>query len=397
MVEPIGLTKKFRGLHPKEVDCYLDKLKQNQEEEIKELEKQLEHIREEKDQLYKRVYELQQKWASKSEEKELLDLALLRTKSIAELLLKKAAKDTEELLNEAEKKNVENKKKTIQLEEEIAVTQAQIQTLLNNLNTVFQETERTDKISTKIIQFNDIINEKKTNKDIEKESAAEEKWQEEQPITADGARADDAAKKHNIKENSHQFKKMMDKLARVLTNQEENEKERDENKEDNLKQLENSFWTEKEQKAEKETASAVELDNVLKNVSEEKKTDIPPQTTAGEEVTGADEADRKIEISEIKKEIDNIERRAPEAVKPEKEQKMPESIITSSPAISAEINNIRFKYITGKLAGQDLLDANGKPIITKGEVITSEIVARVETEGKLPELIVNMVLPGMEE
>jgi hypothetical protein len=74
-----------------------------------------------------------------------------------------------------------------------------------------------------------------------------------------------------------------------------------------------------------------------------------------------------------------------------------EDSILGSPAVAAEINNVRHKYIAGKLAGQDLTDKNGNMIIAKGEVITSEVVARVEAEGKLPILIVNMVLPGMEE
>lgn len=74
-----------------------------------------------------------------------------------------------------------------------------------------------------------------------------------------------------------------------------------------------------------------------------------------------------------------------------------EDKLAGSSAVTAQINNIRYKYISGKAAGQDLYDQDGKLIIAKGEIITSEVIGKAEAEGKLPELIVNMVIPGMEE
>lgn len=385
MVEPAGLTKTFRGLNTQEVDQYLEKLKQSQDEEIKNLEKQLENIREEKDLLYKKVYELQEKWANKSEEKELLDLALLRTKNIAELLLQKAINEVKELLDEAEKKNAHNKKKTANLEEEIAIIQTQIQSMLESLNSVFKETdnEKTSQFSNKIISFNDIMHEKKA-KDNEKENIEENIWQEEQPITADGTRVSDFTKNTNVKENNQQFKKMMDKLAKVLNNQEE-EKELEEN---NIN--ENDFGAEQDHKAEDEIASTANENEEPEN-SEITSTQVIETSSINiEETTQMRDEDKKVEIEEeIQREIDNLEKQEQTVLKDKKD--------TGSPAISAEINNIRFKYITGKIAGRDLYDPTGELIIAKGKVITSEIVARVETEGKLPELIVNMILPGMEE
>lgn len=387
MVEPVGLTKKFRGLNPKEVDPYLEKLKQSQEEEIKNLEKQLENIQEEKTLLYKKLYELQEKWADKSEEKELLDLALLRTKNIAEILLQKAASEVKELLNEAEKKNADNKKKTANLEEEIAIIEAKIQSLLDILINAYQEetviSEKTSNPSHKIIHFNDIMHEKKV-KDNEKENIEENIWQEEQPITADGTRLSDFTKNTNVKENNQQFKKMMDKLAKVLNNQEE-EKELEEK---NIN--ENDFGAEQDHKAEDEIASTANENEEPEN-SETTSTQVIETSSINiEETTQMRDEDKKVEIEEeIQREIDNLEKQEQTVLKDKKD--------TGSPAISAEINNIRFKYITGKIAGRDLYDPTGELIIAKGKVITSEIVARVETEGKLPELIVNMILPGMEE
>jgi hypothetical protein len=88
-------------------------------------------------------------------------------------------------------------------------------------------------------------------------------------------------------------------------------------------------------------------------------------------------------------------------VKPEEsydrdDEKLPDRDIPSSPALSADINQVRNKYLVGKVAGEDLLAKDGSIIIKKGSVISAETVGRAEEEGKLAELIINMVLPGME-
>jgi hypothetical protein len=68
-----------------------------------------------------------------------------------------------------------------------------------------------------------------------------------------------------------------------------------------------------------------------------------------------------------------------------------------SPAITEEIRVIRQKYIVGKIAGEDVYDSAGKLIIAKQFVITGEVVDKVDAEGKLAELIVNMIIPGLGE
>jgi hypothetical protein len=65
-----------------------------------------------------------------------------------------------------------------------------------------------------------------------------------------------------------------------------------------------------------------------------------------------------------------------------------------SEAVSAEINSIRNRYIVGKIAGEDLLDHQGRLVIAKGATISAEVVDIAEREGKLPDLIVNMQMPG---
>jgi FKBP-type peptidyl-prolyl cis-trans isomerase len=73
----------------------------------------------------------------------------------------------------------------------------------------------------------------------------------------------------------------------------------------------------------------------------------------------------------------------------------PVSPLQGSPGVSDEIRNIRYRYIVGKVAGCDLVDADGQMIIRQNETITRQIVEQAEQTGKLPELIINMQLPGV--
>ena len=68
-----------------------------------------------------------------------------------------------------------------------------------------------------------------------------------------------------------------------------------------------------------------------------------------------------------------------------------------SGALSAEIMSIRNRYIVGKIAGEDLHDADGRLIVAKSGLITAEIVDLAEKAGRLPDLIVNMKIPGDEQ
>lgn len=68
-----------------------------------------------------------------------------------------------------------------------------------------------------------------------------------------------------------------------------------------------------------------------------------------------------------------------------------------SPAIAEEIKNIRYKYIVGKIAGEDLVADDDSIIIAKKELITEATIEKAENAGKLAELIVNMQLPGMDD
>lgn len=68
-----------------------------------------------------------------------------------------------------------------------------------------------------------------------------------------------------------------------------------------------------------------------------------------------------------------------------------------SPAVASEIRQVRHRYIVGKIAGGELRDAEGQLIVAKDAVITAAVIQQAEQAGKLPELIINMILPGMDQ
>ncbi|UOF89033.1 hypothetical protein LSG31_13985 [Fodinisporobacter ferrooxydans] len=68
-----------------------------------------------------------------------------------------------------------------------------------------------------------------------------------------------------------------------------------------------------------------------------------------------------------------------------------------SHALSEEIEAVRNRYIVGKLSGIDLYDTNGQLIIGKNQSITKEVVSQADRAGKLADLIVHMLLPGMRD
>jgi hypothetical protein len=55
------------------------------------------------------------------------------------------------------------------------------------------------------------------------------------------------------------------------------------------------------------------------------------------------------------------------------------------------LENIRLKYIVGKIVGEDLVDNKGTVIAIKDSLITAELIDIALMHGKLSELILNMM------
>ncbi|WP_373230234.1 hypothetical protein [Cohnella sp.] len=98
-----------------------------------------------------------------------------------------------------------------------------------------------------------------------------------------------------------------------------------------------------------------------------------------------------VEFSEVKTSVTEEERAALLGMG---ESEQSTNISQESPGLSDEIHSIQNRYIVGKAAGDNLYAADGRLIIAKGQRITNEVVQAAEREGKLPDLIVHMVIPG---
>ncbi len=61
-----------------------------------------------------------------------------------------------------------------------------------------------------------------------------------------------------------------------------------------------------------------------------------------------------------------------------------------------DLLSLRHRYIVGKISGETILDLRGKVIIAKNETISPEVVEIAKAEGKLAELIMNMMIPDTE-
>lgn len=65
--------------------------------------------------------------------------------------------------------------------------------------------------------------------------------------------------------------------------------------------------------------------------------------------------------------------------------------------LKTRIDLARYRYIIGKIAGEDLVGNSGELIIKKNEEITNEVIEAAQRENKLSDLIINMLAQGMDE
>lgn len=63
--------------------------------------------------------------------------------------------------------------------------------------------------------------------------------------------------------------------------------------------------------------------------------------------------------------------------------------------LGPNIEKSQMRHLLDKIAGRDLVGRNNELIVARGQPITREVVERARNEGKLAELIVHMLMPGM--
>lgn len=92
-----------------------------------------------------------------------------------------------------------------------------------------------------------------------------------------------------------------------------------------------------------------------------------------------------------------VETIIPSPVSASASQSAPITESGGSRQITREVRQLRYQYIVGKWAGEDLVNDRGELIIAKHQPITETIIDEADREGKLALLIVNMTIPGLME
>ncbi|WP_123039448.1 hypothetical protein [Cohnella candidum] len=88
----------------------------------------------------------------------------------------------------------------------------------------------------------------------------------------------------------------------------------------------------------------------------------------------------------------------PPSPQPVIDDDLPSTVLSEeSAALAEDIRQIKYKYIVGKIAGQDLSGHDGRILVRKNEVISEEHIELADREGKLADLIVSMRIPGLGE
>lgn len=104
-----------------------------------------------------------------------------------------------------------------------------------------------------------------------------------------------------------------------------------------------------------------------------------------------------LEKGDTKENIDNVEK----VEKIEKIENVDGKVASKQEKVNKtlenRIENMRLKYLVGKIVGEDLMDNKGIVIASKNVRITEELINIADKQGKLAELILNMIFPEAEE
>jgi|GEM_PF-3722970 len=393
MPEKQGLSRRFRGLNIRQVEEHIEKLSRQHESELADLLQKLELAASEKNRLHQLLTDKQTERERLTRSKELLSFALGRAKEAGSLFQAKAREEAEDLLRSAKQQNENNEWKLQSVEQEISIAKKHVESLLAEMTKIFRDEKDSpeqqideaalSKVAGKIfpavaLKKNYVkLTEQKHEEtlaaavgSVEKE---QEEWAaEEKKMTADGAVAEPpAARKITTDVKSANINPPL-KLDKGAVSRSADGAGGDE-----------SFWDEGPEQPDYVVPLADKI------------------------VTAANDLVKKagIEENELAAAQPPAEKNTPNctAVNPEKDEPalragaaQADDSFGGSTAISAEISSIRHKYIVGKVAGDNLYANDGSLIIARNNTITTEVVIKAEAEGKLPELIVSMILPGME-
>lgn len=402
------LSQRLIGYNRKQVDEYIEEISITHQKTVNFLKDNIENHRMEKERLLGELSVLKSFNQGGEKSKELLELALKRAVKTIALINKMSEEDVENIMEEAKNKVLLHEKEAQDLERDMEAQRTEIDQLLYKVQLVFQE---------KVKDLHQPESHEKT----------EEKNAHKIQVTAHKSKNINATLERILTNNDwHKAMKQLNKgkVDKILLDKPENiaaESERmtadgfslphlkkfNEKKgpgdalakqEKKLKKegMADTFWEDWNEPAAKNDAVSYRLNNVVKlpeeiftreeKVLQDAVSSVLPSSDQKEEQVAAQEEEQIISDGK-----DNQKTFEAATNKPFNES------YKGSSSVNQEIEKIREKYIVGKIAGNDLLDQNGKVIIAKHGVISSEVVKAAEREGKLAELIVNMSLSDLIE
>ncbi|MHC1683882.1 MAG: hypothetical protein AB6733_13160 [Clostridiaceae bacterium] len=343
-------TLTMNGFNIEEVDNYIENLESDQDAKLTDVILRLDEVAQENEALTKKLNDLKSELAQKSQSEELMQYAIKKASEWAELFSQNAAKKAAELERVGKEQEISLNKKIEAYNKALKSSTEKLSFLLSleleKDNNLFETaTDPVDSSTTEGVKNSDgSIVPNFFDVNIEKE-ASEEK-------------ASDVSLEVDNKEIINQ------------ASEEKKEHNATEPAEENINV--NNVPDEAEVVAFKESKTKGKFDNMFLEITFEEKNALVKGMSSNSdsmetEEDVEDEVGAQQNLSENNEDDDNNG--------------------------DGDIENIRRKYIVGKIAGEDLHDGSGNIIIRKDNIISMETVAAAEREGKLASLIVDMKIP----
>jgi hypothetical protein len=405
----IDISKKLGGINAIQVEEYLNSLKIHHDKELSDIRQKIDAANSQKNKLLHELFEFQKVKKELEVKKKRLEFSKERLEQSISAIKMRASKECEELLEKARERTKSYDEKIDEANEQIRKTVSIIDAMLKKMADFVKEGKEDYDEKLTLIEKGNLSNivpylkKKAAKSEIPPGDETEADIKEEKKEIIDEAKekVDNLCEIEQLKMTSDG---MSMSSARTSVVDSKNELEADDETKTKLNN-----------KVESDAGNGNPSDIVNKPIIESLWDDID-----NDDISAIGNEDSKIPANPINNFNERVQPSVEEAAatfeEPTKASSLdsgsqninkqadlysskdvqPKETSQKSMAIDSEINMLRNKYIVGKIAGEQLLDSMGRVIAAKNAIITLEIVDIADREGKLSELIINMVLPEME-
>lgn len=386
-------VNKFFGLKRKQVDKYINELEKEHASKISELEQKIQKSKKEKEQLDKKLKELEEKLLKHFDDPEFVSLMMKRAQKAADTINRIARDEVNDIVSSARGKLDSYENEISNTRQKLSFTRQHMNNLLKNMIGMLEEDSNIPNSDTnaasarnkfKVLSYFDktLNNESKEDFDLEGNNTQKDS------ISEFFERAVNEAASHKQENTDEMDRENTDEIKQEKTrpNTSEGFWDKDDDYDNNTEVTAESGYEENYNNTSTKSGEDIKTDNknTKTNNDTKKTTHSKSQTEAAGTNAKANETGPK--TAEINAEATE---KGPKTAETASETKR------ESRALSDEIEFIRHKYIAGKICGKDLYTDKGELIIAKNKTITPEVVEKAEQEGKLSDLIVNMILPDI--